>query len=205
MQCEPPDIHFYAEIRDFNLEFLRLLAAAGQAGQRPAFGLDAAVVGPIGRFNPAQLEAMAAMPCLLAGFATAGGRPASRVAEPRPDADPAWAEQARLFAAGLLSYIRQAARRDALRAALCVGPAAHLMRRDSRPGDLREDADRALRHLEARFRHSNRFWPDLVRAVRDGRPERLQLARLTAIQLATTEAGTLPPAAAARPVLAITR
>jgi hypothetical protein len=49
--------------------------------------------------------------------------------------------------------------------------------------------------MEARFLAPARFWPDLVRAVRDGYPGRMRLARLTAIQLATTEADRYPLAA----------
>ncbi len=189
MQCEAPDTHFYAEMHDFNLEFLALVIS-GRAGRHgPVFGLDSAVVDPISRFNPAQLEAMAATPCLLAGFAVTPPRAGVRVAEPGPGCDPQWSEHARLFAAGLLSYVQQAVRRDALRAALCAGVAGHLLADGGCIRDIRRHADRALQHLEARFRRSGRFWPDLVRAARDGNPERLQLVRLTAIQLATAEIG----------------
>ena len=69
MQREAPDTHFYAEMRDLNLEFLGLLAAGRQCCHGPVFGLDTAVVDQISRLDPPQLEAMAATPCLLAGFA----------------------------------------------------------------------------------------------------------------------------------------
>ena len=193
MQREAPDTHFYAEIRDFNLEFLGLVTAAKGRCHGAVFGLDPGIVDALGRLDPAQLGDVAATPCLLAGFAPRPSRP-GRIAEPPPALDAEWAEQARLFAAGLLAYASQMSR-DPLRAALCasagiatIGPA---------PGarDLRGHAHRALQHLEARFSRHARFWPDLVRATRDGHAERLQLARLAAIQLAMAEPRPAPPMA----------
>jgi len=188
MQREAPDTHFYAEIRDLNLEFLGLIAAGRQRHQGPIFGLDAAIVDQISRLTRPQLEAMAATPCLLAGFAGGRTRP-TRVAEPSPSSDVGWAGHARLFAAGLRTYVVQMARRDPLRAALCAGDTAGALADNTAYRDICGCADRALEQLEARFRRQTRFWPDLVRASRDGHPERLQLARLSAIQLATFEAG----------------
>jgi len=60
MQREAPDTHFYVEIRDFNLEFLGLVAEARQRCHGPVFGLDPAVIDQVGRMNPAQLEEMGA-------------------------------------------------------------------------------------------------------------------------------------------------
>jgi hypothetical protein len=187
MQCEAPDMHFYSEIRDFNLEFLGLVASGRRRCHGQIFGLDAAVVDQISRFNPAQLDAMAATPCLLTGFTGTAARLGLGVAEPLPAVDPEWGAHARLFAAGLLTYVWQTARRDALRAALCLGTADHLLSGETGFRDIRRHADRALQHLEGRFRCSRRFWPDLVRAAREGHPERLRLAHLTAIQLAMAE------------------
>ncbi|CAG0942777.1 hypothetical protein GPROT2_01867 [Gammaproteobacteria bacterium] len=190
MEREAPDKHFYAEMRDLNLEFLTLL---GHCRHRPPgaplFGLDAAVLEPLGRLGAAQLEAMAATPCLLAGFRSTPARGLARVAEPPPGDEPGCGGDARVFAAGLLTYVWQMARRDPLRAALCAGPplegpAAGLCFRDI-PGY----ASRAMLHIEARFCRHTRFWPDLVRAARDGQPQRMDLVRLTAIQLAVAESG----------------
>jgi hypothetical protein len=97
------------------------------------------------------------------------------------------------------------ARRDSLRAALCIGPAASTLAGDTTFRDIRGYADRASQHLEARFRRHTRFWPDLVRATRDGQPERLHLARLTAIQLATSELGHSAGLRAPLPATADTR
>jgi hypothetical protein len=208
MEREAPDKHFYAEMRDLNLEFLALLA---QCRHRPAgaplFGLDAAVLEPLGRLGAVQLEAMAATPCLLAGFRATPPRGLARVAEPRPGEEPGCCADARVFAASLLTYAWQMARRDPLRAALCAGaprdePATGLRFRDI-PGY----ASRALLHLEARFCRHARFWPDLVRAARDGQSQRMELARLTAIQLAVSETGLprRPPGMALQAIPAATR
>ena len=57
MQCEAPDTHFYAEMRDFNLEFLALVAAGRSRCHGALFGLDVAVVEQISRFNPSRSRA----------------------------------------------------------------------------------------------------------------------------------------------------
>lgn len=193
MQCEAPDTRFYAEIRDMNLEFLGLVAAGRARCHGPVFGLDSAVVDQLVRLNPVQLEAIATTPCLLAAFATARSRGgAAWIAESPPIGDAQWADQTRLFGAGLLTYIWQMSRRDSLRAALCAGPAAATLVGALSFREIRGHADLALQRLEARFRRPTRFWPDLIRATRDGHEERMHLARLTAIQLATSEAGQSP-------------
>jgi hypothetical protein len=202
MRREAPDTHFYAEIRDLNLEFLGLIAAGKQCCHGPVFGLDAAIVEQISRFSRAELETMAATPCLLAGFGGGRGARPARIAEPSPSSDAQWVGHARLFAAGLLTYVLQMAGRDPLRAALCAGSTAGAPACGTAYRDICAGADRALERLEARFRRQTRFWPDLIRATRDGHPERLQLARLSAIQLATFEAGRRPAVARIEPVLA---
>lgn len=183
MRCEAPDSLFYAEIRDFNLQFLRLIASVRQTRPDAQFGLDPVIAETIGRFNVAQLEAVAATPCLLARF-NPTPRTGLYVAE---SAATDWDERARLFATGLLTFLGQMARRDPLQAALCLGGAEELLARDGPFRDIRSQADRALQHLEARFRRNQRFWPDLIQAARDGHSEQLQLARLAAIQLTSSE------------------
>ncbi len=189
MQREGPDTQFFAEIREFNLEFLGLLARARERGEATVFGLDGAVLEGVRRLDTAQREAIAATPCLLAGFRTVNaGRIALGVAEPVPARDPEWVTAARLFAAGLFGYAWQMSRRDPLRAALCAGPVAGRLCGQMSFREMRAaGAGVALRQLEARFHRCSRFWPDLVAAARDGHTGRLDLARLTAIQLATGE------------------
>lgn len=190
MRCEPPDLQFYAEIRDLNLEFLELIVEAHRTWGRSVFGLDGVVLAQIGCLHAAQLEAVASAPCLLAGLSMRRPLPSPAfVAESRPDGDFAWNERLRLFAAGLWTYVWQMVRQDPLRAALCAGTpqAAQLGAMSFR--DMRCFGEQARQHLQARFL-DGRFWPDLVRAAQDGQAEGLQLARLSAIQLATSEAKT---------------
>jgi hypothetical protein len=166
MQREPPDTHFYAEIRDLNLEFLGLLAAGRRCCHGPVFGLDTAVVDQISRLNPPQLEAMAVTPCLLAGFSASRPARAARIAEPPPAGDPEWSAHARLFAAGLLTYALQMARRDSLMAALCAGSAAGSLAGDT---GFRDICGHAARHCSTWRRFL--CWTgsaDLVMATRDG-------------------------------------
>ncbi|MBM4195575.1 MAG: hypothetical protein FJ197_00555 [Gammaproteobacteria bacterium] len=191
MQREAPDSLFYREIRDFNLEFLGLLAAAREAGHGAAFGLARPTIESIARLSAAQLEAMAMTPCMLASLARERGLRVTRLAEPPVAADPRWMEDSRVFAARLLTYAWQVARRDSLHAVLCVGPAADVISPDMSYGELRALARGDLRRVEARFHEHPRFWPDLVRAARDGHAEEMRLAQLAAIPLATTDVG--PP------------
>ncbi len=188
MQCEGPDTQFFAELRELNLEFLELLVQARDRGEASVFGLDSAVLDAIRRLAGAQREAIAATPCLLAGFrAGNAGRVALGVAEPLPERHAQWVTAARLFAAGVLGYAWQMARRDPLRAALCAGPVASTLAGQMSFREMRGAGEQALQKMEARFHGRSRFWPDLVSAARDGHDARLDLARLTAIQLAIGE------------------
>lgn len=187
MRREPPDPGFYAEIRDLNLECLRLVIE-GRRGVRPVLGLDSAIVEQISRLTSTQLEAVAGTPCLLAALSAV--RPAGTVpdgiAEPLHESDARWLDATRVFTAGLITYVWQTARRDPLLAGLCVGP---VTRNSADPAtlsfrDVRRVTRGASHHLEARFYRHARFWPDLIRACRDGNAERVRLAQLTGIQLA---------------------
>lgn len=201
MRCEPPDLQFYGEMRDLNLEFLELVIGALQALNGPVFGLDGAIADQLSRMRSAQLESIAATPCLLAGFAARRPlRALTLAAEPRPGADPSFHSRLRLFAAALWAYVWQMVRGDALRAALCAGgPRAALVGALSFR-EMRVSGEQAVQFLEARF-VQGRFWPDLVRAARDGNAERLRLVQLSAIQLATSEARELRRRTAAAPTL----
>lgn len=196
MQREAPDRHFYAEMRDLNLEFLMLVMRCRQRPGEPVFGLDAAVVDHLRRLGPAQLESMATTPCLLAGLRATPPPGLVRAAEPRLGEESPPAADGCVFAAGLLTYVCQMVRRDPLRAALCAGPAPGWPAAGLRLRDIHACARQARLHLEARFCRHPRFWPDLVCAAREGEPRRLELARLAAIQLAVAELGPVqqPPA-----------
>ncbi len=179
------------ELQEFNREFLALLCVASSPGL--AFGLDLPVRQRLRLLEPGQLEALAATPCLLAGFAELLPRQV-----PRGVADAPWsgsraaeAEAARLFAASLLAWLWHAARRDPLLAALCIGPGSLGVEHLSTAGfrDLQRVAANAMDCLEARFCRHPRVWPDLVRAASGADPDMLATTRLSIIQLTLISRG----------------
>lgn len=187
MRREAPDQRFYSEIRDLNLEFLRLVRD-GRRGTRPVFGLDSGVADQLGRLMAAQLEAAAATPCLLAGVARVRqpGPLATKISEPPLETEVQWQEASRVFLASLMTYVWQTARRDPLLAGLCAGPANDWAAplREAGFRELRELCDSRHYGLTARFHGHPRFWQDLVSAARGGDPQRVHLARMSGIQLA---------------------
>lgn len=188
MRREAPDRDFYTAMRDLNLEFLGLLIRCRYHSCAMAFGLDVAVHERLARLAAEQLEAIAATPCLLAGLPeTVGIRPAQAAAEPRPEADFPCAADRGVFIAGLLTYAAQMVRSDPLRAALCAGPGLERAIAGLRFREIHAYARRTRPRLEARFCRHPRFWPELVAAAREGAFRRLELARLSAIQLAVAE------------------
>jgi hypothetical protein len=188
MRCEAPDLRFYGELRDLNLEFLQLIIES-PPGRSPVFGLPGDVVGTLRRLPPARVEDLAATPCLMA--ALPAGMVLARdgvVREPAEPVDSPWDQATRLFVVGVLTYLWQTARQGPLHRALCAGftlPATDT----AGFRELREIARLASRHLEARFLGHPRFWPDLAAAAGAGSPGVLRLAQLTAVQLALGPGG----------------
>ena len=206
MRCEAPDLRFYTELRELNRGFLDLLID-GQQGSRPVLGLAAAIVDQLRLLPAAELDAVAATPCLLATL-MAGAAPAvqSGVRDGGEFREARWNEATRVYAASLSTYIWQTVPRGPLLAALC-GAAGN---QHDGPGTYALTAVGRGEHRlpDARFRRHPRFWPDLVSAASTGNPERLRLARLTAVQLALHGDGRLAPrhpAAAPEKAAATTR
>ena len=185
MQRKWPDMQVRREIHEFNREFLELIC--GDASSGVAYGLDSPVRQRLRLLNPAQLQAIAETPCLLAAFAVLPPRLASRGVADGPPAAPQGveAEAARLFAASLLVWLWHTARQDRLLAALCIGPGRLGVEHLSSAGirDLQRTAAGAAGCLEARFCRHPRLWPDLVRAA--GMPDEqvLMATRLSIVQL----------------------
>lgn len=187
-----PDTQFRREIHDFNREFLELLCMDIRGGT--AFGLAPNVRQRLRLLAPAQLDAIAETPCLLAAFAVLPPRQLPRgVAEnsgpdtgsaPNPVAA-AHAEAARLFAASLLTWLWHTACQDRLLAALCIGPGRLGVEQLASAGfrDLQRAAAGAVDCLEARFCRHPRLWPDLVRAVSQADAQVLTATRLSVVQL----------------------
>lgn len=192
MRSKWPDTQFRREIRDFNREFLELLCA----DTRPAtaFGLPYTVRHRLGQLAPAQLEAIAETPCLLAAFAVLPPRQLARGVAESPGAGAglpgtppaaAQAEAARLFAAALLTWLWHTACQDRLLAALCIGPGRLGIEQLASAGfsDLQRTAAAAADCLEARFCRHPRLWPDLVRAATHANAQVLTATRLSVVQL----------------------
>ena len=185
MQSNWPDTQLRRELLEFNREFLHLLCADSSEGM--AYGLPCPVRQRLRSLAPAQLEAIAEIPCLLAAFSLlAPGRPPRGVADaPAAAIAPARADAVRLFAASLLIWLRHTARQDRLLAALCVGPGRLALEQLHSAGvrDLQRTAEGAVECLEARFCRNLRLWPDLVRAAGSPDAQLLTATRLSIVQL----------------------
>jgi hypothetical protein len=192
MPSKWPDSQFRREIRDFNREFLELICT----DTRPvtAFGLPQPVRQRLALLAPAQLEAIAETPCLLAAFAVLPPRqlargvaesPGSVAGSPANPVPVAQADAARLFAASLLTWLWHTARQDRLLAALCIGPGRLGVEQLASAGfrDLQRAAAGAVDCLEARFCRHPRLWPDLVRAATHADTQVLAATRLSVVQL----------------------
>lgn len=184
MASKWPDSQVLREIHEFNREFLELVCADGSLGA--AYGLAPAVRQRLRLLTPAQLEAIAATPCLLVTFSVFPPRPVSYgVADAPPLTQGVQADATRLFAASLLAWLWHTARQDRLLAALCIGPGnlavEHLSGAAFR--DLQRTAAIAPGCLEARFCRHPRLWPDLVRAASIPAGPVLTATRLSVVQL----------------------
>ncbi|MBL8201680.1 MAG: hypothetical protein JNK40_11955 [Chromatiales bacterium] len=195
-----PDTQFRREIRDFNREFLELVCTDTRPGS--AFGLPPTVRQRLALLAPAQLEVIAATPCLLAAFVVLpprqlplavaedpGSGPGLRVnpaiAPRTPEQAGAQAESARLFAASLLTWLWHTTRQDRLLAALCIGPGRLGVEQLASAGfrDLQRAAAGGMDSLEARFCRHPRLWPDLVRAASRADAQVLMATQLSVVQL----------------------
>ena len=191
MQRKWPDTQVRREIHEFNREFLELICEDCSPGA--AYGLTAAIRHRLRLLAPAQIQAMAETPCLLAAFPLLPPRLAPRgVADaPQPAAHSARADAARLFAASLLVWLWHTARQDRLLAALCIGPGRLGVELLSSAGfrDLQRAAADAAECLEARFCRHPRLWPDLVRAACISDSQVLIATRLSIVQLTLISRG----------------
>lgn len=200
-----PDTHVRHEIQEFNREFLNLVCTHDQSADQDeaVYGLPAPVSQRLRRLTPPQLEVIASMPCLLAGFSGLaqweprqrpnGRPPLPRAALPvlgvaeqgRPLVSPAGSGPAPVFAASLLAWLWHTTREDPLLAALCVGPGTLAVEQiGAKPfKELQWIATSAAGCLEARFSRHPRLWPDLVRAASTADPQVLTATRLSIVQL----------------------
>lgn len=191
-----PDTQLRQEIRDFNREFLELICTDTRPGT--VFGLQPTVRQRLGALVPAQLEAIAATPCLLAAFVVlpprqlprgvaeaTGAGPVADSGQPAGPVPRAQAEAARIYAASLLTWLWHTARQDRLLAALCIGPGRVGVEQLGSAcfRDLQRAAAGADECLEARFCRYPRLWPDLVRAASGADATLLTATHLSVVQL----------------------
>ncbi|UCG72208.1 MAG: hypothetical protein JSV45_13305 [Chromatiales bacterium] len=124
MRCEALDKHFFTEVRDLNVAFLRLLAdpRAGEVGLE-MLDLDPQSAQALAALDTAERRRLATVPVPLAGLRTLPLPAAVADQAPLPGTlEPGWWLAASSFAAGLLTYLWQLARHQPVAAALCVGP-----------------------------------------------------------------------------------
>lgn len=194
-----------AEITNINREFLRLIAGPAVAQADALLGLDVGVVQALRALSPAQLDRIAAAPQLLAEFRPlpgAGDACAVEDAELFARSDTRWERELRDFAQRLLVCLWQTARHNSQMLALNAGLSAassKFLAAQSFTAIGRYAADGA-HYLRARFASHPRFWPDLIRSVRNGTTEQQAASRLALVQLSVSQAGlkknqNLPPVA----------
>jgi hypothetical protein len=190
MRCKPPDKRFYQELTELNAGFLSLFTDQRLLWHGPLLGLDPPITHGLRALAAAELDFVAATPCLLAGFPVLPFPDA--VSESQTGARPAddrWLESARLYSAELTMYLWQLARQDHFATTLCVGRATDGMKQLTNMGfrEMQASARIAMYHLRARFGRHPRFWPDLIRAARSGNQDLRSLSRLTIIPLTLAE------------------
>jgi hypothetical protein len=192
MKCKVPDKAFFADLKDLNAEFVGLLQRYPGAQISGVMGLDCALWARVRALNRAEVEFIAATPYLLAGFSDLPSVSSVGDHGERPlPGEGRWFEAARVFAASLMTCIRDSARHDRLRAALCLGPTVPLADKLAALSlrDIQSVAGLAAMRLRAQFAANPRFWPDLLRASGSGDRELRSLACLAGIRLSLTRRG----------------
>jgi len=182
---------FQEEMAEFNLAFLGLIARAGPDG--PGFGLATELLPPLAGLGIEQRRQLARAPCLLAGFSPellGAQMPALADRAPNPvSTDPATA----IYASGLLTWLWQLYRHSPVLAGLYTG-AAETGLGALGLNEVQRRASLAAHFLQARFCRHPCFWPDLLAALLSDDPERIAVARLSALQLGLARSDRPPPA-----------
>ncbi len=186
MQHVSPDLEIHAEIEDFNREFIRLLISRRSPQQELLFGMPAGWRHVLADRRDAVADAIGHFPCLLPelGVLIRKGSAAGGAVREAEQSD-SWADEVRVFAGSLLTYVWLAIRENPDSARLLLGlrpesiEALHTMSLS----EVRRLADGAPRHLRTRFATHPRFWPDLLRSVRSSDHDVVAVARLAALPL----------------------
>ena len=199
--CAGARIIDFAAIRDINREFLRVLISPAVRGRQQLLGLEAPVLEGLCSLSARQLDEVATTPQLLAEFGSVSNLAGSvaAVAEHSPtfaNLDSGWEQEMHAFTDRLLTCLWQSARHDKLLAMFCIGPNDGIRQSMAQLSftQLSRNSDNAYRNLRARLASHPRFWPDLIRAARNGSAAQRHASQLSIIQLsvATLLPGPLP-------------
>ena len=192
MQQEQADLRIVADIAALNRAFLDLLLAEGAARMAPGLGLNAVLIEQLRHLTDQELEYMAGTPGLLACFAAESPRFAFKVADASRIEDQsigAWRDLARLFVAGLLTWMDRLDERDQPYCALCSASASGAV-----PGpalfdlsNIGSSVDLALSRLRARFVDHPHFWLEMIRSARSSNPELRMLTHMSVIPYVLAE------------------
>lgn len=208
MQYKQPDIQFFSELTDLNMDFLNLIAAHPSRDSRPVLGLGSPIVDSLRRLDGDQMRSIACAPRLLACFSSLPPEqlPGS-VEEPTPGASPqesAWKDTASVFSAGLMTYLWQLSKQDHCTASLCIGPTPPRIREFARVRfrEIRHQANHCVRYLLAYQCDQPNIWYDMIQSARGNDLESQYLSRLKLIPLGLAGAR---PASQAVPLRARSR
>ena len=196
MLSESPDLRsgdlFKAEITDINHEFLRLLTHPAVCASGDILGLDIQIRQALWELTPAELNRVAALPLLLPEFDPlplyAGVRDTeNRIAD--GCLARSWQEKKRDFANRLLACIWQNARANVWRTSLYAGISLRECRTlaEMKFSSLSRCSDQAARQLRVRLCAHDRYWPELIRAIKKGDPNQETASQLALIPLSVAQ------------------
>jgi len=178
-----------AAISDINFEFLRLLTHPATHTLQQLAGLDASILKALRMLSSEQMRNLSVSPLPLAEFISIPDEVESASIGDQwtafGDIDPSWQRQLNGFADRLLTFLWQAARRDKLTAAFCIGPNAERCLELARLsfGRISRCSDSAAGSLQARLSSHPSFWADRIRAARTGNDAQRIASRLSIIPL----------------------
>lgn len=188
MSPDYPDSGIYPEIYALNREFLRLLTRVrgGQPSNR--FGLDEELVLALCALPQAQIDRIAAVPCLLMEIDT--GQPGIRDSNGTVQSNEVQSNEVCVFVAGLLTCARDILRYESAGAFAALGirePLAGCLNSMSM-SEINKLAAGPDITISARFSNQQHFWRDLVQAAAQNDRRLSRVSRLSALPLLVAEA-----------------
>ena len=190
-----PETGFQRELIDINKEFLSLITDSSVAAAPEVLGLTGQVLASLRGLTPAELNAIATAPLLLAEFTPLPGLadPAQVAEQPAlPAGIPArWQRDAEGFANRLLACIWQAARHENLLTALCIGIEPERYRQLAALSfrTISQRSELTLRCLRVRLAAHPNFWNELISMIRHGSESQQAISRLAMIPLSVAHSG----------------